>query len=270
MIKFRQLIKPGQDGRDIKAVKRAMRKMHVKNSGALVVNKHAGHAFVTCIKTIQRNHGLKVDGIYGPTTHGIIAPHFDIYGRYLYRTARIRKAVVPPLTSKDAQVFAKQLLTYNKEGKYHADNSGDLYDIQRTAIGLPVWSQGGYWVHIDYRPLKLLCALIAAGHKIGTYAICSDHHYDGPHGHSGGLAVDISSIDGKSVASYNAKTVTLNLAKKIHNMPGDLRPWQEICGGYGNHRDSEISAQSIPAADSFYGSVTMYQHCNHIHVGYLK
>jgi len=271
MIKFRQLIRPGQRGRDVKAVKRAMIKMGVKGAGSMGKTNKAGPEFVKCLKNVQRNHGLHVDGIYGKKTHAVIAPHFDAYSKLLYRTAKIRKPPMPPMSSTDAKVYAQRLLGHHNTGKYIANNSGDLRDIQRTAQGLPVWSAEGRWIHIDYRPLKLLCYLIEVkGHKIGTYALCSDHFYDGPHGHAGGLAVDIDEIDGTNIASSSARAKTLELAKEIHNLSGDLHPWQEICGGYGYMRDSAISAESIPSADSFYGSTTMRQHTNHIHVGYYR
>lgn len=111
---------------------------------------------------------------------------------------------------------AKRLLQLQAQGKYHADNPGDLRDIQTTAAGNPVRSQSGAMVHIDARVMRVLIALIGNGHTIGTFAICSDHHDDGPHGHA----------------------------------------------------DLQISALSIPGADSFYGAQTMQEHCNHIHVGY--
>jgi hypothetical protein len=59
----------------------------------------------------------------------------------------------------------------------------------------------------------------------------------------------------------------LGIDKALHSA-GPLKPRQLISGGVGNVRDSEISALSIPAADSFFGTPTMLDHCNHIHVGY--
>lgn len=270
MTPFRQLIRPGQNGSDVTAVKRAMRKMHVKGSGSLNVNSFAGHSFVVCIKTVQRNHSLKVDGIYGSATHKIIAPHFDAYGVALYRAAKIRKPPLPPLPPGTAQANAKKLLGYHQEGRYVARNPGDLRDIQAAAEGRAVWSQGGYWVHVDDRVFQVLVWLIEQGFKIGTYAICSDHHNDGPHGHAGGLAVDIEWVNGVAIGTPSgaAREHDLEIARLLHKTPAGLRVRQLICGGYGYIRDTEISLLSIPAADSYYGSTVMAQHCNHIHVGF--
>jgi hypothetical protein len=118
--------------------------------------------------------------------------------------------------------------------------------------------------------LQLLVWLIKDKHfKIGTYAICTDHHYDGPHGHSGGKAVDISSVNGTAVSSPGGKQTTLELAKVLHSgTPSVLHPWQLICDGYGYQHDPAISACTIPSP-GFYGYTTMSQHRNHVHVGYL-
>jgi hypothetical protein len=264
---YRQPIRPGDSGSDVLAVKRALRKIGIKGAGAMTLSNSAGTAFVACLATLQRQHSLQSDGLYGPKTHAIVAPSFDAYGVLLYRTATIRRPPPPPLPPT-AVAAAKALLDLHAKGKYEADNPGDLRDIQATALGKPVWSQGGYWVHIDPRPLQVLTWLIEdKGFTVGTYAICSDHHNDGPHGHAGGLAVDISRIDGISVASPSAKPGTLAVATALHHAPASLVPRQLICGGYGNHPDGEISALTIPSA-AFYGLTTMLEHLGHLHVGF--
>jgi hypothetical protein len=121
-------------------------------------------------------------------------------------------------------------------------------------------------VHIDQRIMRVLVHLIESGHTIGTSAMCSDHHDDGPRGHAGGRAVDISSIDGHSVASSSSRDVVLAIDRVLHDS-GLLLPRQLITGGVGNVLDEEISSLTIPSA-AFFGPRTMREHCNHIHVGY--
>lgn len=272
MLKFRQIIRPGQRGRDVKAVKLAYKRIGVQDSGKLNLSKRAGPAFVHVTKAFQRNHDLKSDGVYGRKTHVKLRslkrngkPAFSWWARKLYRTSRIRHPHVPPVTDMTAAQAAKYLLN---SSKYHSDNYGDHLDLVRTSQGLPVWSQGGYWVHLDKRVLQALIFIIEKGYSVGTFALCSDHHWDGPHGHAGGQAVDISSINGNLVASYRARADTLAVAKLLRSgMPATLKPWQEICDGYGYIHDPEISACTIPGA-YFYGYTTMSQHRNHIHLGY--
>jgi hypothetical protein len=269
VVKFRQIIKPGNRGSDVRAVKRAIKKMNISGSGGLSTTNFAGTSFTACIRRVQRNNNLKADGIYGQATHKIIAPRFDTYGRLLYARAKIRKPPIPATPPGDAQANAKKLLQYQKEGKYHADNSLELGQIKLTADGKAVWSQAGRWLHIDARVMKVLVWLIEQDYDIGTYAMCSDHHNDGPHGHSGGLAVDISSINGVAVVAQSAKSKELvtKVMNRLHNAPAGIKPRQLICDGYGGMHNSTISNLTIPNA-SFYGYTTMSQHRNHIHVGY--
>lgn len=271
MTPWRQLILPGDDGSDVTAVKRAFRAMHIRGSGGLIVNRHAGSAFVDVLKTVQRQHKLQVDGKYGKGTHAVVAPHFDLYGVSLYKSAKIRKRTPPepPVEHLSARDAANELLAFARQGKYHADNPGDMTDVSRTAAGLPVWSQRGYWVHLDPRPLRLLVWLINQGHRIGTFALCSDHHNDGPHGHAGGLAVDISSIDGHSIAQYGSHEITAKVAKLIHDHAASvgLRPDQLISAGAGYVYYSDCLSECIPYS-SYYGS-DLAGHRNHIHAGYF-
>jgi hypothetical protein len=269
MVKFRQIIRPGNHGRDVKATKDAMLRMHVDGSGAMGKSGFAGAAWERCIKRVQKNHGLKVDGIYGKGTHAVIAPHFTAFDRWRYRTAKIRHHKKPP-PPVSGQAAAKKLAQFHARGVLHDDSGRVISQISAAAMGEPVWSPMGHYVHLDAKMLEALVEILDSGIHIGLFAMCTDHPYDGPHGHAGGKAVDISSVDGTSVSSHSerARLGTLKLAKHLHsNMPSSLLPWQLICDGYGYMHDSEISAQTIPGA-AFYGPLTMSEHRNHVHLGY--
>ena len=79
----------------------------------------------------------------------------------------------------------------------------------------------------------------------------------------------VSSIDGVAinVNSDECRNNVLAIDKLLHDYGAPITPRQLITGGYGNHRDLEISNLSLPASDSYYGSTTMSEHCNHIHYG---
>lgn len=273
MVKFRQLIRPGQHGRDVLAVKDAMDRMGVHGSETLNKKSNkAGPEFVKCIRHVQKNHGLKEDGIYGKATHHVVAPHFTAWDRLRYRRAKLRQTPHPPVTKLSAQAAARELLVEHQRGNWQTDNPGDLYDVQRTAKGLPVWSPLGYWVHMDRRVLEAILFLIQEKkYTIGTFALCSDHHtIDGKHGHNGGHAFDIDRINGVYIREHSerSKRLTLQVAKILrYRMPSTLHPWQLICHGYGYVHDSEISACTLPSS-GFYNYSTLLAHENHIHTGY--
>ena len=85
-----------------------------------------------------------------------------------------------PRRRERPQPWRSACWSYTTTGKYRADNPGDLVDIKATAEGAPVHSQHGGFVRIDERVMRVLVHLIEQGHTIGTSAICSDHHDDGP------------------------------------------------------------------------------------------
>ena len=230
---------------------------------AIVVNSTYDAASEHICRQFQEEKGLHVDGVVGENTwRAAWAAPVTTLAR---PASASRSATATP--SGAAVASAKRLLAFSEQGKYHADNPGDLNDIKATAAGRAVHNVNGAAVHIDERVMRVLVFLIEKGHTIGTFAICSDHHDDGPHGHAGGMAVDISTIDGHAVASASARAVVIKLDTELHHA-GELTPRQLISGGVGNVRDQTISALSIPGADSFYGADTMAQHCNHVHVGY--
>lgn len=266
MVEFKQVILPGDEGADVLAVKQALRRMGVKGSGAMNMSRRAGPAFVAAVTVVQRQHHVTTDGKYGKDTHAFVAPHFTAADQVLYKQSAIRKHEAPPAPSANAAAAAQRLLDVMGQGKYHADNHGDLADIQATAAGHAVHSQHGGMVHVDPRVMQVLLHLIDLGHTIGTFAICSDHHDDGIHGHAGGRAVDISTIDGHAVASPSSRSSVLIVDNALRNA-GSLTPRQLISGGCGNARDAEIMALCIPSA-GFFGAATISDHCNHIHVGY--
>lgn len=265
MINFKQLILPGDVGSDVLAVKHTLRRMAIKGNEAIRMNNTAGPPFVATLRSAQAQGDITIDGKYGPNTHALIAPHFTPDDEALYQRAAIRRPLAA-LASGDAAANARQLLQFQAQGRYHADNPGDLSDIQATAGGRAVHSQSGQMVHIDARVMQILVHLIDNGHSIGTFAICSDHHDDGPHGHAGGRAVDISTIDGHSIATLSARAAVIQIDKQLRNA-GALVPRQLITGGVGNKIDQSIEGLTIPNP-AFYGPETMKEHTNHIHIGY--
>jgi hypothetical protein len=269
MIRFNQIIRPGQSGGDVKAVKNTLRRMHVPGSGSMTKNDHYGPASVKCVEHVQRTHNIHVDGIYGPSTHELIAPHFSAWDKIIYARAKKRNPYEPPIPPGDASAAAKKLIAFHREGKFHDDSGRIMAQIEATAIGKPVWSQAGRYVHLDQRMLKGLVWLVESGYHIGCFAMCSDHPYDSMLGHAGGRAVDISSVNRISISSHSpqSRQMTLKLVVTMHkHMVAPIRPWQLICDGYGYTHDSDISAQTIPNAD-FYGPAVMKDHRNHAHYG---
>lgn len=94
---FKGAFRAGARGRDVSAVKRTLRSLgHVEVIG----RGRFGPPAVSALKLFQRRHGLKPDGVYGPSTHLKLEPKMKGYARWLYAHAKLRKthgAQVPVL-----------------------------------------------------------------------------------------------------------------------------------------------------------------------------
>jgi hypothetical protein len=261
MLKFKRVLHAGMRGRDAKGVKIALK--HAGHGRGLVQTRLFSARAATDLKGFQKSVKLKADGVYGPTTHAKLTPHFTAYARWLYRGQRVAPAV--PGTAAAA---AQRLLQLHAAGKFRDDRGTCLAQVQATAKGLPVRNAIGQEIHIHAQVMEFLVWLIdvKGRHEVGVYAICSDHHFDSEAGHAGGRAADVSTIDGVSVTSGSAKPHVVSLLDQLRGA-GNLRPWQLISGGYANREDADCKARCIPYA-SFYGEPTLSEHCNHVHVGY--
>jgi hypothetical protein len=171
--------------------------------------------------------------------------------------------------------LAQKILNYQKEGKYNCDNPGDCADLQKIVNGQSLAGSNGCIAKtLDSRVLKLIIYVIENGNfKVGTYALCGDHSSDGPNGHSGGLAVDFSTVNGVAVVanSPQARTNTLQLATFLNRLSGELKLRQLITAGYGGKFDQAFLDLELPSSATFGGtgaSSTNADHTNHIHAGY--
>jgi hypothetical protein len=175
--------------------------------------------------------------------------------------------------------LAQKLLGYQTTGQYHCDNPGDCTDLHKIVDGQSLAGSDGCQAQtLDPRVLQLLLYLIEnGGFKIGTFALCGDHHFDGLGGHSGGKAVDISSVNGASLAQDSQQTATegLKLDKYLNNLPANIKLDQQISYGYGGHYYQPMSATQQYGGQlcnsscvSIYTLTVENQHTNHIHAGY--
>jgi peptidoglycan hydrolase-like protein with peptidoglycan-binding domain len=136
---YRQPIFPGDKGSDIFAVRRALRALgHQLPAQGYT----AGPEFVDAIERVQKNHGLSVDGNYGPTVHPIVASHFDAYGIQLYTRAKLRPHYVNPfgLTTKLVAGRVDQGVDYHGVGPILA--IGDAVIVGDGGSGWP----GGHYL----------------------------------------------------------------------------------------------------------------------------
>jgi peptidoglycan hydrolase-like protein with peptidoglycan-binding domain len=84
-------IQLGSRGRDVRALKRALRAAGFFPSGVKVAPIFDARTD-EAVRAFQRAKGLEVDGEVGPITFRALLPHYDRYGRWLVRQVNARDA----------------------------------------------------------------------------------------------------------------------------------------------------------------------------------
>jgi len=179
------------------------------------------------------------------------------------------------VASGSGKELAKKILSLKDAGKVTCDD-GTCADIQSVANGqdLAVGQGCKYTKTLDPKVLKLILYVVDAGNfTIRISALCSNHHDDGPNGHSGGKAMDIASVNGVRVDSPDGREPTLKMAKFLSGLQGELRPRQLITDGYANQHDGAFTALEINGSSTGSAAAAAFAgdnpaHRNHIHVGY--
>jgi hypothetical protein len=181
MLELLHPIRPGMTGSDVKAVKLAYKRMGVQGAGSMTTTDRAGPAFVHTTRSFQHNHGIKVDGIYGKTTHAKLRgmkrggkPAFSTWAKLLFRRGQRKRNPTPqPIsTNMSAQAAARALKDFHAQGKFHDDSGRTMAQINAAAEGKAVWSQAGHWVFLDKRMLEALVELVEKGFHVGCFAMC--------------------------------------------------------------------------------------------------
>lgn len=157
---FRQTIELGDNGLDVMAVKRALRKMG--RARGIILGYHAGSTLIKNIKIVQLISNLKGDGIYGRKTHEVVAAHFDGYGVWLYTHAQIRHRTVyvnPFMHSYDLEPGRTDMgVDYHGKGPIAA-----LGNCRIVALGGNGWP-GGEFIHYH----------LTAGEHAGRYVYVAE------------------------------------------------------------------------------------------------
>jgi hypothetical protein len=178
---------------------------------------------------------------------------------------------------------AKNLLSQHSLGNFRDDSGHSVDQLKKTAQGLPVRNQCGHDVYLSARMINAILYLIQNGLKVGTFAICTDHHCnDGQH--PKGQACDISSLGGgvevrrggpgSTIGTKKYSWVSLNhytkegtvLVKQAMNLLQESGlAWDMICNGVGRD-DATVQALQMDNG-RIRGGHWWTDHTDHIHLG---
>jgi peptidoglycan hydrolase-like protein with peptidoglycan-binding domain len=143
VLKFKRVLHQGMRGRDVSAVKIALGHAGFGRGYIALHTRNFGPAMRTNLKHFQKHVGLKTDGIYGPTTHAKLTPHFSAYARWLYNRQKVTapSAYVNPFhASTDLEVGRVDMgVDYHGRGAISA--IGDAEIVGFAGAG---WPDGEY------------------------------------------------------------------------------------------------------------------------------
>lgn len=111
---LKRLLKRGMKGKDVEALQRAL-----KAAKATRINPPAhiyGPGTMQAVKRFQRENNLEVDGVYGPKTHAVLAPHYDAYGAWLITGEKVD---VSPEEKMRSAIVDACILGYNLRAQIH-------------------------------------------------------------------------------------------------------------------------------------------------------
>ena len=117
IVPFRRVLRKGDIGDDVLAVKRALRHAayYVLPQGQ-EMTRQFGDRMQTAVRRFQQKNELTVDGIYGILTHRKLMQHFDSYGAYLM--GRVPTQTSPAVNPR-ALIVAEATWSYNNRGAIH-------------------------------------------------------------------------------------------------------------------------------------------------------
>lgn len=181
IVPFTRTLHRGMKGNDVLAIKRALAHAKYRRWG-FGFNRFFRRRLAQDIRRFQHDHGLRVDGVYGPKTHAKLMHYFDAYGAYLMIKTKKRLAALAAPTGKSAVVY-QAMIAYNNRYKVHYTQGGSRMMIVRYRIkDLVAWFRGHSYLYED-------CSSISTGYYyIAGLPDPNGLHYNGQ-GYTGTLAV---------------------------------------------------------------------------------
>ena len=135
IVPLKREIKKNVRGNDVVAMKRAL-----SHAGYLKWpkrwDKRCGDKAVAAIRKFQRDHAIKVDGVYGKTTHRRLVKlgHYDAWGAYLMRSQKVTNE--SRVDHARAKLVAHAMYGYHTRDRIHYSQAVRM-QIVRFKLYLP-------------------------------------------------------------------------------------------------------------------------------------
>lgn len=156
VVPLRRVIKAGSHGKDVVAVKRALRKAGIAKAKG-PVTPLAGVFFTRNVKELQRRNHLKADGQYGEKTHKKLLRFFDAWGAHLMQSYH-------PQSPVRAQIVAAAMFAYHNCGPNYSQDAFLRCEGYYKRIKPP-----NEWRYADCSGFALWCLWNAGVTNCGPY-----------------------------------------------------------------------------------------------------
>ncbi len=131
-----RLIELGSKGRDVRALKRALRRAGHWPQGVRITNVF-DETTDEAVRAFQRASRLEIDGQVGENTFGALLPHYDAWSRVLVeRVAKKMKRLANP-SGKRQRIVAAAFVGYTNRDRIHYTQDGRRMQGVREQRRLP-------------------------------------------------------------------------------------------------------------------------------------
>lgn len=131
-----RLLELGSKGRDVRALKRALRRAGLLPKGARITNVF-DLATDKAVREFQAAKRLEIDGQVGEDTFGALLPHYDAWSRVLVdRVAKKMEKLANP-TGKRQRIVAAAFLGYSNRDRIHYTQDARRMQGVRDGIRVP-------------------------------------------------------------------------------------------------------------------------------------
>jgi peptidoglycan hydrolase-like protein with peptidoglycan-binding domain len=134
--KVPRLIELGSKGRDVRALKRALRRAGHLPKGVRISNVF-DEATDKAVRDFQRASRLEVDGEVGDDTFGALWPHYDPWSRALVEAVRKKMRKLANPSGKRQRIVAAAFVGYSNRDRIHYTQDARRMQGVRDGIRVP-------------------------------------------------------------------------------------------------------------------------------------
>jgi peptidoglycan hydrolase-like protein with peptidoglycan-binding domain len=134
--KVPRLLELGSKGRDVQALKRALRRAGHWPKGVRLSNTF-DETTDNAVRDFQRASRLEIDGEVGDDTFGALVPHYDAYARLLVDRVRKRMEKLASPSGKRQRIVAAAFVGYTNRDSIHYTQDARRMQGVREKIRVP-------------------------------------------------------------------------------------------------------------------------------------